>query len=267
MNAPADPPDPLSQSTVPRYPPHSSNPRCFGHEKGAFTGAFARKIGRFEAASGGTLFLDEIGDLSAELQVNLLRFLQEHVIERVGGKESIAVDVRVLAATNVDLKAALAEGRFREDLYFRLNVVSLQLPPLRERGDDAEQIAVHALRRFMEEQGLARKILSDSAINAIKRHDWPGNVRELLNRVRRAAVMGDGQEIDAEDMELPIGKAQPSRFLTLEEEKDIAEAKAIRKALTRCTGRITDCARELGVSRATLYRLLKKHQLSASTST
>ncbi len=228
----------------------------FGHEKGAFTGAVAQKPGRIESAQGGTLFLDEIGELPASLQVKLLRFLQEQKIERVGGRETIQVDVRVLAATHVDLKAAMATGRFREDLYYRLAVVSLRLPALRERGTDLAQLAHAFLKRFCAHFERPNLAYEPSALKAIERHTWPGNVRELENRVKRAVIMADGRTVAPADLEL--GGADSGASPTLKEAREQLERELIVTALRRNSGKITGAANDLGISRPTLYELMEK---------
>jgi len=228
----------------------------FGHEKGAFTGAHAQRRGRIETANGGTLFLDEIGELPTSLQVKLLRFLQDHKIERVGGRASIALDVRVITATNADLKALLAEGRFREDLYYRIGVVTLALPGLRDREDDAVLIAEALARRYAGESGRKLHGFSKDALAAIRAHAWPGNVRELENRVRRAAVMAEGSKITAADLELFAGAATARQGLR--ELRAGLERETIKAALKRNRGNISQTAAELGISRPTLYGLLTK---------
>lgn len=229
----------------------------FGYEKGAFTGAGAGKCGLLESASGGSIFFDEIGDLPLELQANLLRFLQEKIIYRVGGTRSVPVDVRVIAASHVKLGEAVEHGHFREDLFYRLNVLTLQVPALRERRDDVVALAEEVFHGYATERARGVRGFSSSALRALRAHDWPGNVRELLNRVRRAAVMADGALIQPHDLELDgldCGGAA--------EDLDSARSGAERLALQ---GRIdaghsiTSVARELGVSRMTLYRLMAKH--------
>jgi len=234
----------------------------FGHEKGAFTGASQRKIGRIEAAAGGTIFLDEIGDLPLELQVNLLRFLQEKTIERVGGTEKIHVDVRVLAATHVDLETAVKEGRFREDLYYRLNVLKIKTPALRDRQGDIEVLAKYFFDKFSDEKRRNVKGFSPSALQLMNRYPWPGNVRELISRVRRAMVMCERRLIAPEDLDLD--RRQGKRLittLTLEAARSTAEMEVIRNALQKNKGNLTLASRELGVSRITLYRLMEKYSL------
>ncbi|MGO1618231.1 MAG: sigma 54-interacting transcriptional regulator [Oceanisphaera sp.] len=229
----------------------------FGHEKGAFTGATQCKIGKIEAANNGSLFLDEIGDLPLEEQVNLLRFLQEKTIERVGSHHSIHLNVRVIAATHVDLEKAVQEGRFREDLYFRLNVIRLKIPPLRQRGEDILLLA----RTFLQQQQDNNRLdFSELAEVAMLQHRWTGNVRELLNRVQRASVMASGRYIQPLDLEIESGPpATDGECLkTIREE---AERDALSRALTKSQGKVSSVAKQLNVSRATLYRLLDKHSL------
>ncbi|WP_426171813.1 sigma 54-interacting transcriptional regulator [Pseudoduganella sp. R-34] len=229
----------------------------FGYEKGAFTGAGPGKCGLIESASGGSIFLDEIGDLPLELQANLLRFLQEKTIYRVGGTRSVPVDARVIAASHVKLDDAVKRGLFREDLFYRLNVLTLQVPALRERRDDVVALAQEVFHSYATERARRVRGFSNSALRALRAHDWPGNVRELLNRVRRAAVMADGALIQPHDLEL-----DGSDSAAAAEDLGAARASAERTALQ---GRldaghsITAVARELGVSRMTLYRLMAKH--------
>ncbi|WP_232821261.1 sigma-54 dependent transcriptional regulator [Oceanimonas marisflavi] len=235
----------------------------FGHEKGAFTGAHCRKIGRIEAAGGGTLFLDEIGDLPLSLQVNLLRFLQEETIERLGGHETLYIDARVIAATHRDLEAEVQEGGFREDLYYRLNVLSIEVPDLKEREGDIELLASFFFRKFTEGRHHKVRGFSRRAIAAMNGHDWPGNVRELINRVRKAIVMSDNRLITAADLGLDksmAGQATP----TLEEARHQAERQAIRRSLRKAGNNVSAAARQLGISRVTLYRLMEKHHLAGS---
>lgn len=232
----------------------------FGHEKGAFTGATSRKIGRIEAAHKGTLFLDEIGDLPLDAQASLLRFLQEGTIERVGSYQPINVDARVLAATHVDLELAVTQGRFREDLYFRLNVLRLRMPRLSERESDIERLARHFIDVFSLEHGLKPKILSKQAIQAMLAHAWPGNVRELMNRIRRAMVMTDNRVITPECLELYTAQREMrTDVLTLSEARDLAEREAIINAMDKYQYNVAAAARKLGISRVTLYRLMNKH--------
>lgn len=226
----------------------------FGHEKGAFTGAIKQTPGRIELAQGGTLFLDEIGDLPLGLQVKLLRFLQESVIERVGGRRTIAVDARIISATHQNLDALVAAGRFRLDLLFRLNIVSVPIPPLRERGGDAVLLGRFFLNRFAQEQNRVGLSFAESALAALMQHPWPGNVRELENRVRRAAIMADRQQIEAKDLDL--AEMAPLPISDLRAARRGAERDAIQLALARADGSITVAARLLGVSRPTLYGMI-----------
>ena len=234
----------------------------FGHERGAFTGAVARSIGKIESAQKGTLFLDEIGDLPLPLQVKLLRFLQEQVIERVGGRTTIPVDVRVVSATNMSLDALVAEGRFRSDLFYRLNPVTVRIPPLRERPGDALLLARFFLNRFNAEFRRDIRGFGDDAVAAIESHAWPGNVRELENRMKRAVIMADAKLIEAADLELA---AQQSASLDLREARLRIERDLLTRALARSDGKLAVAARLLGVSRPTLYDLLLTHGLGRAT--
>ena len=236
----------------------------FGHEKGAFTGAVARRTGRFEHADGGTLFLDEIGELPLALQVKLLRVLQDREFERVGGDKTLRVDVRLVAATNRDLEAMVAEGTFRSDLFYRLNVVSLTVPPLRERIDDIAVLAAHFLRKFTAEHGREIDGFDDHALAVMQRYAWPGNVRELSNAVERAVVMSSGSTIFAEDLPLPVvaaSRAAPEvAARTLKALLREFEASVIRQALDRNQDNRSRTANELGISRRAL--LYKLHELN-----
>ncbi len=236
----------------------------FGHEKGAFTGAVARRTGRFEHADGGTLFLDEIGELPLALHVKLLRVLQDREFERVGGDKTLRVDVRLVAATNRDLEAMVAEGTFRSDLFYRLNVVSLTVPPLRERIDDIAVLAAHFLRKFTAEHGREIDGFDDHALAVMQRYAWPGNVRELSNAVERAVVMSSGSTIFAEDLPLPVvaaSRAAPEvAARTLKALLREFEAGVIRQALDRNQDNRSRTANELGISRRAL--LYKLHELN-----
>jgi DNA-binding NtrC family response regulator len=240
-------------------PPHLLQSELFGYERGAFTGANQRKIGRVEAANGGTLFLDEIGDLPLESQASLLRFLQERKIERLGSHESMPVDVRIVSATHVDMQTAMAEGRFRADLYHRLCVLQIDEPPLRERGKDIEVLARHMLDRFEKDSNRRLRGFAPDAIAAIHNYRWPGNVRELINRVRRAIVMAEGRLIGASDLEL--GEFAQGIPMSLAQAREVGERKAIEMTLLRNRGRVGEAARELGVSRVTLYRILSAYSM------
>jgi two-component system NtrC family response regulator len=229
----------------------------FGHEKGAYTGAHVQRKGRFELADGGTLFLDEIGELSLPLQVKLLRFLQEQVIERVGGRDQIRVDVRIVAATNKDLRQAMQDGKFREDLFFRLSVVSIYLPTLREREDDIQLLAHAFLQRAVKENRKKITGFTQQAVAAIAAYPWPGNVRELENRVKRAVIMAEGRKVKPVDLELeePAGRFEG---MTLRAARETLEREMILKVLARQKDNITRAAEELGISRPTLYELMEK---------
>ncbi|QJQ98329.1 sigma-54 dependent transcriptional regulator [Halomonas sp. PGE1] len=233
----------------------------FGHERGAFTGADRRKVGIIESTSGGTLFLDEIGDLPLELQVNLLRFLEDHRFLRLGAQRESEVDVRVLAATHVDLEGAVREGRFREDLYHRLNVLQARTPPLRERPEDIEQLANHFFQQFRREASRRVRGFSHDSLITMRQHAWPGNVRELINRVRRAMVMCEQRLITPDALGLERRNGLSREGLSLEQIRDGAEREAVIAALARNKQQVLHAARELGVSRATLYRLIEKHHL------
>jgi len=228
----------------------------FGHEKGSFTGAHAQRKGLIENAADGTLFLDEIGELPPPIQVKLLRFLQEQRFQRVGGRQEIQIDTRVIAATNADLKQTISEGKFREDLYFRLAVVVIMLPPLRDRGDDVALLARDFLQRYAAQNNKKSLAFSPDALRALYRHNWPGNVRELQNRVKRAVIMTDGKRLTADDLELAdLSQTAPA---TLKEAREAVEKEVVQNALKRHQGKITSAAQELGVSRPTLYELMEK---------
>ncbi len=229
----------------------------FGHEKGAFTGAHAQKRGRIESARGGTLFLDEIGDLPLSLQVKLLRFLQDQKIIRVGGRDEIVVDARVIAATNSDLHSSLREGRFREDLYFRLSVVNIHLPPLRDRDGDVLILARAFLSRYASESGKRMTGFTAQALKALQAHSWPGNIRELENRLKRAVIMADRSKITPAALELESAYA---RFQGhgLKEAREALERELIEQALQKHKGKIAPAAAELGIARPTLYELMDK---------
>ena len=234
----------------------------FGHERGAFTGAHTQRKGRIELAQGGTLFLDEIGELPLALQVKILRFLQERQIERIGGREPIAIDTRVITATNRDLKLALQEGQFREDLYFRLGVVTVALPALRERGEDVLLLAKVLLDRCAADAGKVIKGFTEEAQRGIRFYSWPGNVRELENRVKRAVIMSDSQRVAPEDLELNEQLVRESEILTLREARERVERSLVESALRKHDGNLTQVATDLGISRPTLYDLMEKLDIS-----
>ena len=238
----------------------------FGHEKGAFTGAQARVQGKVEFADKGTLFLDEIAELPAPLQVKLLRFLQDQILQRVGGREDVRVDARIIAATNVDIQQAIAEGGFREDLFYRIGVISINLPPLRERGEDVTLLGNLFLRRFAE--ALKRKVrgFSLAALDALQAYAWPGNVRELENKVKRAIVMCEGPIVEPADLGLagnPTARLSPAAVegMSLKEARDRLEREMVSRAIETQEGNIVRAAEMLGVSRPTMYDLMRKHAL------
>jgi transcriptional regulator with PAS, ATPase and Fis domain len=228
----------------------------FGHVRGAFTGAIATRPGKFQAASSGTLFLDEIGELPLPLQVKLLRALQDHFVTKVGDTRAERVDIRVLAATNRNLEREIREGRFREDLYYRLNVVEIALPPLRERGDDLVLIARYLLAREAREQSRALSGFSRSCVAALRAYGWPGNVRQLENRVKKAVVLSEGPLVTAEDMDLQ--PADVEETLTLADARARFEARYIQEILDRHDGNRTQTAKVLGVDPRTIFRYLAK---------
>jgi two-component system NtrC family response regulator len=231
----------------------------FGYEKGAFTGAAKTTLGKIETANGGTLMLDEIGDLPFPLQAKLLRFLQERVIERVGGRQEIPVDVRIVCATHQDLKALGKEARFREDLYYRLAEIVVQIPPLRARVGDAALLAHSFTRRFAQEQNRGSMTLNEDAVRSVEAYNWPGNIRELENCVRRAVIMSEGNQITASDLALSVSVAdEVDNSLDLRAIRDKAEKNAIITALARVNGNVVKAAELLGVSRPTLYDLMHR---------
>ncbi|HEU4851295.1 MAG TPA: sigma-54 dependent transcriptional regulator [Telluria sp.] len=242
-------------------PPNLIQSELFGHQRGAFTGATKDKAGLIETAAGGTVFLDEIADLPKDLQSNLLRFLQEKTIYRIGATRSISVDVRVIAASHVNLQVAVAEGAFHEDLYYRLNVLPLTVPPLRERKSDLPRLADELFRSFVRETGGRVKGFSSCAMDALLRHEWPGNVRELINRIRYAMVMADGSVITAHDLGLSPD-APGGLDDALDQSRERAERAALLSSLERCGRNVSQAARSLGVSRTTIYRLMEKHAIS-----
>ncbi|MFN4240673.1 MAG: PEP-CTERM-box response regulator transcription factor [Erythrobacter cryptus] len=235
----------------------------FGHEKGAFTGAVKTTEGKIESAHGGTLFLDEVGDIPLPLQVKLLRFLQERTIERVGGRRAIAVDTRIVCATHQDLEAMIREGRFREDLFYRLAEIVVRIPALAERPGDPVLLAKAFLKRFAAEMNPAVSGFSADALAAIDAHDWPGNVRELENRVKRAVIMADGKLVQPEDLDLARQDEADAHVLNLKAAREAADRRVIRHALARSQGNISSTAKLLGISRPTLYDLLKQYDLQA----
>jgi len=234
----------------------------FGHEKGSFTGAHKQSIGKVELASGGTLFLDEIGDMPIALQAKILRFLQERVIERVGGRQEIPVDVRVICATNQNPESLIKEGLFREDLYYRVSEITINIPPLRDREEGRLILARTLLQKYSKQQKRAINGFADDAVAAIEAYAWPGNVRELENKIKGAVIMADGKMLTAADLGIVAGE-DDIESLNLREVRQLAESKAIRVALTKCYGNISKAAELLGITRPTLYDLLGKYGLSA----
>ncbi len=250
-------------------PPTLIASELFGHEKGSFTGAHERRIGRIEAADGGTVFLDEIGDLAPEMQVLLLRFLQERTIDRIGARSPITVDARVIAATNADLAKAMEEGRFREDLYYRLNVLVIDMPPLRARQDDIDLLCMFFVQKLAEEMGRTIRGIDEDGQQAIRDYHWPGNVRELIARIRRAVVMAEGERISLPDLGLPTSsEGRPYSIeikpVSLEDARIMAEGHLSRKTLLSNNQNIKKTALELKVSRPTLYRLMEKYKIHLS---
>lgn len=235
----------------------------FGHEKGAFTGAVKTTEGKIEQAQGGTLFLDEVGDIPLPLQVKLLRFLQERVIERIGSRKSIAVDTRVVCATHQDLEAMIAAGSFREDLFYRLAEIVVRIPSLAERPGDAALLAKAFLARFAQEMNPGVKGFAADALAALDAWHWPGNVRELENRVKRAVIMAEGKLVAAEDLDLAALGEDHGDALNLKAAREATDRRVIRHALARCEGNISNTAKLLGISRPTLYDLLKQYDLHA----
>ena len=231
----------------------------FGHEKGSFTGAHVQRKGLLETASGGTLFLDEIGELPPAIQVKLLRFLQEQRLQRVGGRQELQVDTRLVAATNADLKELIDTGKFREDLYFRIAVVTIRLLPLRERGEDIVFLAREFLQRYADQNGQAKMVFAPDALRAMSCYSWPGNVRELQNRVKRGVIMASGSRVSAKDLELERDReVMPSAARTLRQAREHVEREMVEQALKKNSGKITSAAADLGISRPTLYELMEK---------
>jgi two-component system, NtrC family, response regulator len=237
----------------------------FGHEKGAFTGAVKTTEGKIEQAHGGTLFLDEVGDIPLPLQVKLLRFLQERVIERIGGRHAIPVDTRIVCATHQDLENMIADGRFREDLYYRLAEIVIRIPSLAERAGDAALLAKHFTTKFAGKLNPQVKGLSPDALSAVDSWGWPGNVRELENRIKRAVIMADGKLVTAADLDLPKanGGDDGGDVINLKAVRESADRVAIRRAISRTEGNISSAAKLLGISRPTLYDLIKQYGMQA----
>ncbi|ALR20705.1 PEP-CTERM-box response regulator transcription factor [Sphingobium baderi] len=233
----------------------------FGHEKGAFTGAVKTTPGKIEQAQGGTLFLDEVGDIPLPLQVKLLRFLQERVIERIGGRQPIAVDTRIVCATHQNLEEMIAAGTFREDLYYRLAEIIVRIPALKDRAGDPALLARHFLNRFAKDMNPQVKGLAPDALAALDAWQWPGNVRELENRMKRAVIMADGKHVTAADLDLDGEREAGGDVVNLKAAREMADRRAIRRAIARTDGNISGAAKMLGISRPTLYDLLKQYQM------
>jgi two-component system NtrC family response regulator len=233
----------------------------FGHEKGAFTGAVKTTAGKIEQANGGTLFLDEVGDIPYPLQVKLLRFLQERVVERIGGRQAIPVDTRIVCATHQNLEAMITEGRFREDLFYRLAEIVIRIPSLAERSGDAVLLARHFVSKYARELNPQVKGLAADAAAAIDAWPWPGNVRELENRVKRAVILADGKLISAGDLDLGNADAADDSVVNLRAAREAAESQAVRRAIARSDGNISNAAKMLGISRPTLYDLMKGYNI------
>jgi two-component system, NtrC family, response regulator len=242
-------------------PEHLLESELFGHERGAFTDAHRMREGKLELAEGGTIFLDEIAELPRQLQVKLLRFLQDKVVERVGGREQRKVDARVVAATNQDLQAAIVGGRFREDLFYRLSVVNIVVPPLRERGDDLRLLAEYFLDYYAKHHKRRIRGFTQAALRAVQAHPWPGNVRELENRVQRAVILAQDAFVRPADLELEAAPEDGPQ--SLQAVRDEAEQRLLVEALTRNAGNITRAARDIKVSRPTFHDLLRKHGIEA----
>ncbi|PKM12865.1 MAG: PEP-CTERM-box response regulator transcription factor [Gammaproteobacteria bacterium HGW-Gammaproteobacteria-3] len=233
----------------------------FGHEKGAFTGAVKQTKGKIEYAHGGTFFLDEIGDLPFSLQSKLLRFIQERTIERLGGRDEIAVDVRILCATHQNISQLIEQGRFREDLYYRISEMTINIPPLRERQEDAVIIAKTLLGKYNAAYKKTKKGFTEEAIQAIEHYAWPGNVRELENKIKRAVVMAEGSRLSVQDLQIPSAATTKTPALNLKTAKETAETQAIKTALSHANNNVSQAARLLGITRPTLYALLDKYSI------
>jgi two-component system response regulator HydG len=249
------------------YPATLLESELFGHEKGAFTGAIRQKIGRFEQANGGTVFLDEIGEIAPSAQIKLLRVLQSQKFERIGGEETLKVDVRILAATNKNLLKEVTNGSFREDLYYRLNVIPIQLPPLRKRPNDIPLLARHFLRRFADEQHKEIQDFSSEAMRRLLDYTWPGNVRELENSIEHTAVLAKRSTVEISDLPSAIRDAAPSCASGTPAPGTIVEneKKLLQEVLEECDWNKKKAALQLGISRSTLYEKIKKYQIAKPT--
>jgi two-component system nitrogen regulation response regulator NtrX len=260
---------PLVEVNCAAIPTELIESELFGHMKGSFTGAVADRAGKFEQADGGTLFLDEIGDMSASAQAKVLRVLQDGVVTRIGGSKPVSVDVRVLAATNKNLEEEIAQGRFREDLYYRLNVVPLNVPPLRERREDIPLLVAHFVAQLSEREGVAPRAFEPDAVAALSRMDWPGNVRELRNTVERLLILANGPRVTVQDIERLVGRAaaEPSALgalgsiRTFEEFKDAAERAFLLSKLREFDWNVSETARALDMPRSNLYKKIERYAL------
>ena len=258
---------PFSAINCAAIPENLLESELFGYEKGAFTGASQTKKGKIELADGGTLFLDEIGDMPVALQAKMLRFLQERIIERVGSVKMIPVDVRVICATHQNIQTLIQQGLFREDLYYRVSEITLNIPPLREREGDPVIIAQELLKTFGQEMKRPNLYLSEEAMSAITIHPWPGNVREMINKIKRAAIMADNKKVSAKDLELGDAPLLADDALNLRQIRDSAEKTAIVQATKAAQNNMAKASRLLGVARPTLYSLLEKHGMASSEDT
>lgn len=258
---------PFSAINCAAIPENLLESELFGYEKGAFTGASQTKKGKIELANGGTLFLDEIGDMPVALQAKMLRFLQERVIERVGGVKGIPVNVRVICATHQNLQDRINENLFREDLFYRVSEITLNIPPLREREGDSVIIAQALLKTFGKEMNRPNLYLTEDAMAAIAAHDWPGNVREMINKVKRAAIMADDNKVQASDLELSPHTPLNDDALNLRQIRDAAEFNAITQAISAAQHNMAKASRLLGITRPTLYSMLEKHGISVEEKT
>jgi len=247
------------------YPATLLESELFGYEKGAFTGAVRRKTGRFEQAHGGTVFLDEIGEISPTAQIKLLRVLQTQKFERLGGEQTLSVDIRIISATNKHLLQEVKAGRFREDLYYRLNVIPINLPPLRDRLNDIPLQARHFLRRFAAEQGKVVREFSSEAMRQLLEFSWPGNVRELKNSIEHAVVLAKGRRIEITDLPMAIRQTKPGARSRRSRKFTDSEVELLREVLGECSWNKKEAARRLGISRSTLYNKIRKYRLSPPT--
>ncbi len=238
----------------------------FGYEKGAFTGAVKQTKGKIEYADGGTFFLDEIGDLPFSLQAKLLRFIQERIIERLGGRTEIAVDVRIICATHQNIQTLIDEGRFREDLYYRISEMILNIPPLREREGDAVVIAKALLQKFSDQNNKKITGFTEDAVKAIESYRWPGNIRQLENKIKRAVIMSDSVNVGLEDLELSVSEENNHLPFNLRQVRESAETAAIKRALLYCDNNVSNAAKLLGVTRPTLYSLFNKYGIDVKVS-